>query len=144
MKKKSKSKVLSGMIWFIWFRSCVEFISFQPKLPEKYNAFCLASKSNKQNPPSRTSDLPFFLRYKNITFLKTTFLLRKARVCPTGFEATLAALVSLIYRLRKENILCLQSLIAVNLGVSKSNCCYCITKSVLIIFICIVLYIIVQ
>ena len=44
----------------------------------------IASESNEQNPQDRTLDLPFFFRYKHIPSLETTFLLHKARVCPTS------------------------------------------------------------
>ena len=34
-------------------------VLFKPKIPDNYNAFCLASESNKQNLLDRTLDLPF-------------------------------------------------------------------------------------
>ena len=32
-------------------------VSFKPKIPESYSAFCSGSESNKQNPLGRTLDL---------------------------------------------------------------------------------------
>ena len=52
-------------------------------------------------------------------FLETAFRMDMARVCPTGFGTSFAAVFVLIYRLR-ENFLCLQSLIALNRGVVKA------------------------
>ena len=49
--------------FFIRFRSCAVIVSFKPKIPKNYNAFCSASESNKQkNLRDRILDLPFFFR----------------------------------------------------------------------------------
>ena len=45
-------------------------VTFKPQIPEKYNAFCSASESSKQNPRDRTLDLPFFFHYKHMNSLK--------------------------------------------------------------------------
>ena len=45
--------------------------------------------------------LPFSIVINIELLLKTTFRLHKARVCPTGFVATFAALFVLVYRLRE-------------------------------------------
>ena len=42
------------------------FVSFEPKIPENTNAFCLAPEPNKQNPRDRTLNLPFFSHCKHI------------------------------------------------------------------------------
>ena len=45
-------------------------VSFKPKIPENYNAFCSASESNKRNPRDGTLDLPSFFLYTHITSVK--------------------------------------------------------------------------
>ena len=71
--------------------------SFKPKIPEYHNALCLASESNKQNPPARTLDLSFFFRYKHITSLKKNLSLALGEGLPYWFGATLVAVFVLIY-----------------------------------------------
>ena len=39
------------------------------------NSFCLASESNKQNPPGRSIELSFYICYEPIISLETTFVL---------------------------------------------------------------------
>ena len=72
-------------------------VSFKPKIPENCNTFCSASESYKQNPQDRTLDLPLFFCHQDITSLKTTFRLHKARVCLSAFGGTFAAMIVLIY-----------------------------------------------
>ena len=79
--KMSLKVCLAEFVYFI--QECVVVASFQPKIPENYNAFCSAAGSNKQNPCNRTSDLPFFFRYKP---LKANFRWHMERVSPTGFN----------------------------------------------------------
>ena len=43
-------------------------VSFKPKIPENYNAFCSASESNKQNPRHRTLDFAPFLSLQSHNF----------------------------------------------------------------------------
>ena len=68
-KKKGKSKVLSG--GFCFRNSEVEQrgLQFLHIYCSNVNSCSLAPKSNKQNPPHRTIDSPFFLRIKHITSL---------------------------------------------------------------------------
>ena len=72
-------------------------VSLKPLRCENYNAVCSASESNKQNTRDRTLDLLLFFHYEYINFLKTSFRLQKARVCPTGFRATFQVEFVLIY-----------------------------------------------
>ena len=44
------------------------------------NSYSSASESNRQNPPYRTIDLPFFFRYKHLNFLKNVSSPDQARV----------------------------------------------------------------
>ena len=46
-------------------------VSFKPKIPKNYDAFCSASESNNQNPRQKACDLPFIFRYIHITSLKS-------------------------------------------------------------------------
>ena len=55
---------------------------------------------NQINKPVRLHS-PFFFRYKHITSLKSICRLHKARVCPTGFGASFAAMFVLNYWLRE-------------------------------------------
>ena len=69
-KKKGKSRVLSGGF-------CLRDSAADQRVLQSLHIYCsnansyaLAPESNKQNPPNRTMDLPFFFRYKQITSLK--------------------------------------------------------------------------
>ena len=88
-------------------------VPLTPKIPENYNAFCSASKSNKLNLRHKTLDLPSFA-ISTQRLLKTTLCLHKARVCPTGFGATFALVFALFYWLREfpqECWLCFDSVL---------------------------------
>ena len=62
-------------------------VSFEPKIPESYNAFCSASESNKQSPRRRTLDLSLIFLKRHITSIKQPI---------TGFW-----LITVIYLLKK-------------------------------------------
>ena len=69
-KKKGKSTVLSGGL-------CLRDSEAEQRASQFLHIYCSHVKSyssapelNKQNPQDRTIDLPFFFRYKHITFLK--------------------------------------------------------------------------
>ena len=100
-KDGGKSKVPSRGLCLVDSGGVVVIVSFKPKIPENYKVSCCASESNKETSRDRTLDLPSFFRYKHITSLKATFRLHKARVCPTDFRASLAAVFVWIYRLRE-------------------------------------------
>ena len=63
---------------------------------------CLGLEVGKQNPCDRTLDLPFFFRCKLITCLRNHLLpIAQGKSCPTGFEATFAAVLALIYLIKE-------------------------------------------
>ena len=87
--KEGKSKVLS-------YGFCLRDSEAEQGALQLLHTYCAnvdsyssASESNKQNPPDRTLNLPFFFRYKHITFLKTSLRPHQARVCRAGFRAAL-------------------------------------------------------
>ena len=63
----------------------------KPKIPENYDAFCLASEPNNQIPRGRTSDLPFFFCHKHITFLSNYLSLARGESFSYWFRGNLAA-----------------------------------------------------
>ena len=69
-------------------------------IPQNYNVFSSASKSNKKYPRDRTLDLLFFLRDNRTTSLKNNLLLARGESLPHWSGATFSGLFVLIYCLR--------------------------------------------
>ena len=61
----------------------------------------LLLKSNEQNRPDRTLDLPFFFRYKHMTSLKSLFPPAPSKSLPYLFQGNFAAIFVLNYWLRE-------------------------------------------
>ena len=87
--EKGKSKVLSGGF-------CLQDSEAEQRVLQLLHIHCSnvgnyssAPEPNKHDPPDRTLGIPFFFRYKHITFLKNSFRLHQTRVYRTGFRATL-------------------------------------------------------
>ena len=64
-------------------------------MPENYNAFCLASESNKQNLRGRNLGFPIFFRYKHITSVKNHILLAQGESLPYWFLGNIGLATSL-------------------------------------------------
>ena len=62
-KKQGKSKVLSGEFCLRDSEAEQRSLQFLHIYCSNLNSYCSALESNKQNPPDRTMDLPFFFRY---------------------------------------------------------------------------------
>ena len=81
-------------------------VSFKPKIPENYNAFCSASESNKQDPRDRTSDLPSCFRYKHITSLKNHLSLAQGESLPHWFQGNFCGRVCFGLPLERISFVC--------------------------------------
>ena len=66
-----------------------------------WNALCLVSEKNKQNPRDRTLDLPFFFRYKHVPSLKSLPLPAPNESLPYWFQRNFAASFVLNFYLRE-------------------------------------------
>ena len=88
-KKKGKSKVLFDGFRLRDSEAEQRALQFLHIHFSNVNSYSSAPESNKQNPPKRTIDLPFFFRYKRITSLKTSLRPHQVRFCRTGFGAAL-------------------------------------------------------
>ena len=60
-----------------------------------------APESNRQNPPDKTMDLPFFFRYKDIASLKNVPSPAPSESLPYWFQGNFAAMFVLNYWLRE-------------------------------------------
>ena len=87
-KKKGKSKVSCGGF-------CLRDSEAEQRALQLLDIYCSnvdsyssAPESNKQNPPDKTLDLPFF-RYNHIISHKSISSPHQAGVSRTGFRATL-------------------------------------------------------
>ena len=65
------------------------------------NNYSSAPESNRPNPPDGTMDLPFFFRYKHITYLKYVPLPTPIQSLPYWFQGNFAAVFVLNYWLRE-------------------------------------------
>ena len=69
-KKKDKSKVLAGEFSLRDSETEQRALQSLHIYCSNVSSYSSAPESNKQNPPDRTLDLPFFFRYKYITPLE--------------------------------------------------------------------------
>ena len=65
------------------------------------DSYSPAPESNKQNPPDRTLDLPFFFCYKHITSLKSLLSRAPSESLLYWFQCNFAAMFDLNYWLRE-------------------------------------------
>ena len=93
-------KVLSGVFCLRDLEAEEKLLTFECYTCKDCNAFCLASESRKQNPPDRTLDLPFFIRYKHLTSLKNLPSPAPSESLPCWFQGNSVAMFVLNYRLR--------------------------------------------
>ena len=86
-KKRGKSKLLSGGFCLRDSEAEQRALQFLHIYCLNFNSYSSAPESIRQNPRDRTMDLPFC--YKHMTSLKMSLHPHQARVCRSGFRATL-------------------------------------------------------
>ena len=87
-KKKGKSKVLSSAFHLRDSEAEQMALQFLHIYYSKANRYSSAPKSNKQNPPPRTLDLPYSFRYKLATSLENVPSPTPSESLPYWFQYT--------------------------------------------------------
>ena len=100
-RKKGKCKVLSRGFCISDSEAEQRALQFLHIHCSSVNSYSSAPESNRQNQPNRTMDVLFFFQYIHITSRKNVPSPDQARVCRSGFRATLCAVFVLSYWLRK-------------------------------------------
>ena len=81
-------------------------VSFKPKIPQNNNAFCLASKSNKQNPPNENLDSPFFFCFEHTTSLENHLSVAQSESLPYWFGGNISGRVSFYLAVESISFVC--------------------------------------
>ena len=85
-KRKGKSNVLSRGFCLRDSEAEERVLQFLYIYCSNVNSYSSAPESNRPNPPDRTMDLPFFFRYKQITYVKKVLSFVPSESLPYWFQ----------------------------------------------------------
>ena len=99
LRRKGKDNLEFCLVNFVYvIQRALQFLHFWYS---NVNSYSSASESNKQNPPNRTIDLPFFSRDKHIISLRNVPSPAPGESLPYWFQGNFAVLFVLVYCLRE-------------------------------------------